>query len=329
MDAMLPVQSGPDAAQSGPDAVQSGPDAAQQKPWRNCGFEVAPMPVRNLVISPQVVAERLNRFIGPHVRFSPGNWRTTTDVAAAVRGYYGTVTTYLIGLYVTPHIFVEDWGREFDAFDAYVKEFLSGSGGFQRYLTRTSGPPRSATFAPQRGQAIRSQLLCEEISPPRDRRGPPHPPQLMPRTTTRRWFEENVLNTPGCASCHDHITRVGFAFEHFDKNGMYRTQENGHPIDARWVLHDIDGRTAEGDGPGALMEVLANSCAVPQCHAVKWLQWALWVRATPQPRDQWAPLSPPDQSEAMNKIAGAFAASDGDLRELVIAVTQSDAFLRP
>ena len=39
-----------------------------------------------------------------------------------------------------------------------------------------------------------------------------------------------------CASCHEKMDPIGFAFEHFDAIGRYRTQDNGEPIDAAGKL---------------------------------------------------------------------------------------------
>jgi hypothetical protein len=43
---------------------------------------------------------------------------------------------------------------------------------------------------------------------------------------------------PTCASCHDVIDPVGFAFEHYDALGRWRDHEAGHAIDARGALPD-------------------------------------------------------------------------------------------
>ena len=50
-----------------------------------------------------------------------------------------------------------------------------------------------------------------------------------------------------CAACHDTINPVGFAFEHYDALGIFRTTEqiSGLPIDARGAL----ARTGDADGP--------------------------------------------------------------------------------
>jgi hypothetical protein len=41
-----------------------------------------------------------------------------------------------------------------------------------------------------------------------------------------------------CASCHNVIDPVGFAFEHYDAVGRYRLREEGHPVDATAGLPD-------------------------------------------------------------------------------------------
>jgi len=50
--------------------------------------------------------------------------------------------------------------------------------------------------------------------------------------------------TPRCAGCHKLMDPIGFALEPFDAIGRWRTQDAGHPIDARDEMYDgtpVDG----------------------------------------------------------------------------------------
>ena len=50
---------------------------------------------------------------------------------------------------------------------------------------------------------------------------------------------------PACAACHASIDPPGFALEHFDGLGAWRTtDEFGNPIDASATM--LNGRTVEG-----------------------------------------------------------------------------------
>jgi hypothetical protein len=52
---------------------------------------------------------------------------------------------------------------------------------------------------------------------------------------------------PTCAACHKVMDPIGFALEHFDAVGAWRTEDAGEPIDATGVLADgtqVDGVVA-------------------------------------------------------------------------------------
>jgi hypothetical protein len=133
-------------------------------------------------------------------------------------------------------------------------------------------------------------------------------------------MEQAVFANPNCATCHQHFTSTGFAFEHFDEAGQYRTIDNGQPVDARWRLVDLDGKSLDGDGPAALMEAIADSCVVRECHARQWIEFAL-ARIGRKPGEA--------DAASVREIAAALEASGGNLLDLVIAVTRSQPFLAP
>ena len=83
-----------------------------------------------------------------------------------------------------------------------------------------------------RGKAVREHLLCQTIPPPpgdvdfslvRDGTNP-ELRTVRDRLTVHR---EN----PTCAGCHTLMDPIGLALEVFDASGVYRTTENGAPID--------------------------------------------------------------------------------------------------
>jgi hypothetical protein len=50
--------------------------------------------------------------------------------------------------------------------------------------------------------------------------------------------------SPACAGCHAKMDPIGFALEHFDAVGRWRTEEHGAPIEASSALPD--GTTVDG-----------------------------------------------------------------------------------
>lgn len=336
-----------DVGQPAPDAVSPGVDAlpgdgavgADRSPDAGptpgaCSFGSRPMPVRSLRISASVAADRLNKFLRPQpAPIAAGDGRTTADIEKAVREYYGSTSATHITAQAWSHVlpFVSYWLGVEGLGGRYLNAFASGKSGLHQALTASFGPANegrvglfsepslltSHSHATTRGVAIREDLLCQPVPPPAH--APMPPPPVPPGTTYRQSLQREV-SSPACVGCHRFIDPPGFAFEHFDAMGRYRATENGHPIDASGFLVDLDGRQIEFVGPGPLMTAIASSCVAHLCHARKWLEFALAsIGRTLRPEDD----------ASVREVATTFAASGNDLIELVIAVTQSEAFLAP
>lgn len=165
-----------------------------------------------------------------------------------------------------------------------------------------------------RGKFVRERFFCTIPEPP-----PPDivvsAPTLDPRKTTRERFEEHRAN-PVCASCHELLDPVGLAFEHYDAVGQYRETEAGLPIDASGYLveTDVDGPI---NGLPDLASRLTSSSEVRRCMVTQVFRYAFGRGETEQ------------DSCTLDKLEQQFAASDGDFRELLVAVTQTDPFTTP
>ena len=89
----------------------------------------------------------------------------------------------------------------------------------------------------KRGLLIRRNLLCQEFGTPPANIGEVEP--LAPNKPLRERLLAHSSNA-ACASCHVHIDPLGFAFEHYDATGRYRTFEgNNLPIDSEGSLIGI------------------------------------------------------------------------------------------
>ncbi len=163
-----------------------------------------------------------------------------------------------------------------------------------------------------RGMFVQASLLCGTVPPPPDDLDITAP-DPDPSLTTRERFAEHRAN-PACAGCHRLLDVVGFGFEHYDAVGRYRELENGLPIDdsGELVATDVDGTFK---GPRELGEKLAQSAQVQACFANHWFRFAQGRRETPQ-----------DQC-SLARLTHDFAAASLDTRQLVLALTQTDAFL--
>ncbi|HVR18047.1 MAG TPA: DUF1592 domain-containing protein [Polyangiaceae bacterium] len=163
-----------------------------------------------------------------------------------------------------------------------------------------------------RGKFIRTQFFCTEPQPP-----PPDlvvsPPVLDPRKSTRERFEQHRADD-SCAGCHDQLDPVGLLFEHYDAIGRYRDTENGVPVDATGYLSDTDIFDPI-DGVPELAERLAESTQVRQCVIKQWFRYTFGRGET--------------EADActLDKLEDVFLKTNGDLNELLVALTQTDPFL--
>ena len=108
-------------------------------------------------------------------------------------------------------------------------------------LVVTSNPTRTSPV--QRGKFILENLL--NLPPPP---APPNIPELDKGqlTGTLREQMEQHREDPACAACHNMMDPLGFAMEHFDAIGRYRSRDGRDDIDASGSLPD--GTSFEGVG---------------------------------------------------------------------------------
>jgi uncharacterized protein DUF1588/uncharacterized protein DUF1592/uncharacterized protein DUF1595/uncharacterized protein DUF1585/uncharacterized protein DUF1587 len=164
-----------------------------------------------------------------------------------------------------------------------------------------------------RGRALRERFFCQPLPDP-----PPDvaavPPPLEPGLTTRERYAAHRTAGTACASCHSLIDDLGFALEHFDPIGRYRETEEGKPIDSTGVLRqtDVDG---DMDGARALADKLSESEQVSRCYAKQWFRFAIGRSEADA------------DSCALQRVEEAFARG-GSIRDLLIAITSSDSFVR-
>ncbi len=170
------------------------------------------------------------------------------------------------------------------------------------------------TSPPRRAAAVMEAFLCADVSrpPPVVSHLPSAPPEGL---TTREHYTALTVESSVCTGCHAWLDPPGFALEHFDGVGRYRDDERGLPIDAAVEL-ELDGVTAFVDGAPDLGRLLAESPAVHECYVQKWAAYA-YAATTDAPLDECSRA----------QLAEAFERTNGDLRALLLELTQTDAFL--
>jgi hypothetical protein len=172
------------------------------------------------------------------------------------------------------------------------------------------GLPVPTAHDPAEAVAL-TELLCQPPPPP-----PPDvnatPPDPVPGSTTREIFEQQTAE-PYCAGCHKLINGIGLGFEGYDAIGAFRELENGLPVDqsGEVVGTDVAGTF---DGAVELAHKLAQSEQVRECVATQWFRYSL------------GRLEGEADACTLGELRQSFADSDYDVRELMLALVQTDAF---
>jgi hypothetical protein len=164
-----------------------------------------------------------------------------------------------------------------------------------------------------RGVFVRTRMLCDVLMPP-----PGDvdltPPDLDPGLTTRQRFDMHRTEAR-CAACHTLIDPIGYGFEHYDALGRFRAEENGIAVDARGEV--VQGHDASGtfDGAIELSETLLGSQRFESCVARQFFRFASGRIETRADACSTASLDT------------VLRESDGNMRDLMVAIAGTDAFL--
>ena len=162
-----------------------------------------------------------------------------------------------------------------------------------------------------RGATVRTAVLCDPPPPP-----PPGidviPPDPDPNATTREIFEQHTAD-PTCAGCHELIDGIGLGMEGYDGIGAFREIQNGLPVDQSGELvgTDVDGPF---EGAVELAHQLAESEQVRECVSRQWFRYA------------FGRYESIDDDCSLELLSTQFAASDGDVRDLLLTLVTTDPF---
>ena len=122
-----------------------------------------------------------------------------------------------------------------------------------------------------RGLGIYVKLFCGTIG---------SPPAVVPAVnfiqngTTRQSYEMHAASA--CAQgCHNLFDPPGFAFEHYDGDGVYRTTDTGLPVNSAGTFTTPGGTTMTFTSAIDLMPQFVQSAEVQQCMAREWTRYSL------------------------------------------------------
>lgn len=178
-------------------------------------------------------------------------------------------------------------------------------------LTVTSNPTRTSPV--KRGKWILEQILGAPPPPP-----PPGVPELpsgreVALSGTLRQRMEQHRSDPSCAACHRSMDPLGFGLENYDGIGAWRTREYQFSIDATGELPD--GR--KFDGPKELKKILLDRSP----EFVRSLSEKMLTYASGRGLEYYDKC-------AVDDIAAYVTQHDHRFTSLIIAVVQSDPFLK-
>jgi len=166
-----------------------------------------------------------------------------------------------------------------------------------------------------RGVFVRERFLCLPVSPP-----PPNlnavPPDPDPNATTRERFRQHTEQA-ACSGCHQLIDGVGFGFERYDQLGRYRATENGFDVDESGtvLMTSEPGLDGPFSGVAELAARIAQSPMARDCLATNWYRYSFGRQEQPE------------DSCSLGQVKTRFKNSGGDLKELLVGLTQTDSFL--
>jgi hypothetical protein len=188
---------------------------------------------------------------------------------------------------------------------------------------------------PNMGTSILGRVLCAPLpAPPVTITLPPVTTTMYP-TQRARWEAHGALT---CAQpCHKIIDPLGFAFLNYDAIGRWSSLDNGHPIDASgsmtFAKQPVPTYSPSTLGPFALsfanaidlVKQLAHRPEVEDCVTDMWLRYLERRDECPSPMATPGCVGAGDTA-SLDAIRRALRSSSGDLREMLVALTVTNAF---
>jgi hypothetical protein len=177
------------------------------------------------------------------------------------------------------------------------------------FLTALASPKEPSPF--KRGAWVRRRLLCQDLpDPPND---VPELPEPVPGVSLRERAATHS-SAPACSGCHQLIDGLGFGLEQYDALGRFRTMDQGKPVDSSGNVSSTEDSDGPFTGGAELAQRLGASQQAQRCVATQWLRYALARRETD------------DDACALEALQSGFLASGSDLKQLLVQLTQTDAF---
>jgi hypothetical protein len=231
-------------------------------------------------------------------------WNGSGDLTGIFTAPYTFVNGALAAFYGLPDVTGND-------FQKVMLDPSRRAGLLTQASILTVTTPGSRTDPVVRGKWIYTKFLCGKVGDP-----PPNVPKLPEPTPGQSVRDRLAMHreSEACRGCHRLMDPIGFGFEHYDGVGLWRDQDNGLPVDDSG---EIVGTDVAGPFQGVveLGQKLAESRDVRSCFVGNWLTFAYGRAETPA------------DACSRRSLEKAFAESGGNIKALLLELTQTDAFL--
>ncbi|WP_438037014.1 DUF1592 domain-containing protein [Sorangium sp. So ce204] len=162
-----------------------------------------------------------------------------------------------------------------------------------------------------RGVFVNLRILCASLPPPPDDATSLPPGELA---TNRERVEAHTGKGTCGASCHGVlINPAGFAFEHYDAIGKYRTTDNGAPVNSA-DAYTLGGQPRSYADAVEFSQLLAESSEAHGCYAERWLEFTHGRGARAEDR-------------ALVEELGEASRGGASTKELIVRIVSSTPFL--
>lgn len=245
----------------------------------------------------QAMAEETQRLVEDVV------WTRNADARELLDANYTFVNADLAALYgVTPP--ASGWTKV----TLPPSQNRAGLLGHASLMTRFAHPV--TTSPTKRGLFVRHVLLCDEVDPPPPGVVTELPPDDPNVPKTMKMKLEAHQSDPSCAGCHAGIDPIGYALEHYDSIGAYRTLDNGLTIDSAASVEDI------GDFNNAreLAALLRTDPRASRCMMLNLY------------RNSMGHLEIESEGRALSEIEQAFASGGYRIQSLLVEIVAHSAF---
>ncbi len=166
-----------------------------------------------------------------------------------------------------------------------------------------------------RGAFMQTQILCSPPPPPPGDADFNLPPVEGEIKTTRQQVEAHTESKDYCAACHKTIVNPpGFAFEHYDALGQWRTEENGVPIDSASEFIGKYGTKFVFTDAIDMIDQIAASDEGARCYLTQWFRYG-FARGE-QPVDRCT----------LDELHETLTGEGYNIKELLVQMTKTTAF---